>query len=447
MKGRTNLAGGGGLAINGDVISAEATGENIVAGDFVEKLITTNSLISTKSASSALKGSDIFPLSDGTFCTFFTTSYYLSAGGLKMWKFKIQGDELLDMGEYTVSPIEIDDYDSVNVLQTSENEFLLIVDEPYSSSEKKIDFVVININGDIITSKSVGQYTSTANEWIIGTCRLSNEKIVILTRKYINSQYSTTYYINLFVVNLLEDVIEVGESVSLGNNNYYAYLEESVAYGENQFIVSWYYHPKSNSSSITRSVELFGVSGVKLEKIREESIDKYISSLYIGDSKTLFVKRDGSSIIAQTLTLSESVLNLSSEFEIASVPFTTTSDFTIYFFETGNQIFVVVGNGSGKYAIGKFNISTLNAGDLIEIFNSATDYSFRGLILSDADLLFLVASSESYLEINRLKFTGATFESYDNTIKVRKNVSRIDGVAKTSGNIGDIIDVYVPSET
>lgn len=36
MKGRTNISGGsGGLAINSDIISAEVTGGNIVAGDFV----------------------------------------------------------------------------------------------------------------------------------------------------------------------------------------------------------------------------------------------------------------------------------------------------------------------------------------------------------------------------------------------------------------------------
>lgn len=490
MRGKTNIGGGSeNFFIDGNIINGivSDTG-SIVSGDFVEKIMSKKTLQSGTNPGMIgtldvkMHVSDNFLLENGSFCVFFTTadsSTVSLVSDFKVWIFNIENNEMIDSGVYNIEfPSQMKfGYGNFGVSQIDGNNFLF---SGMSSENNSVNyFSLVTVNGNIITTKylgaSVEEVYAEQQIYFKGN-KIGNSKLVFIYRDSLKG-------IKGYIAEINNNSISFGESISLVDNSdikdsALLYPFKTIVYNDETIAVLF----EAQDSNWATFVSLIKINGMNLNLIKTNMIYGYSSNrikgaTYIGNNKILILNDNNLSVgSGNILTLSENVFSLSGSLEIAKSPFSPTN---ISLYESGEKIFVVSEQYEGthpksntdkginidkkKYAIGILDILNIGSLELKEIFSNihegsygTTEYYYQvlcGICENSEKIAFSMLNyfhkpnyytrSDSFLQYG-LKLNGNDINPLEETIKFKKRSSHIDGVAKQSGNPGDIIEVYIP---
>lgn len=403
MRGRTNV-GGGGIALNANVVNKEIKSGNIIAGDFVQ-YYTENAIIEQS-------GNNLF-LGNirGYVVTVFTTytDYHNYGGSIRLFK---NGRQVSSYSGYTIN----DAYVYGNYIVFS------------SKGSKIIGVLKIDSNGNLILVDSL---TLTASrEYYIAA---GNGKICAF---YCDASSSTSQ-MNFVVCNISEE----GTLSSLNEQTVSGYglgYKSDIIFNEynNSFYVMGY---DSSSSSFpyvyVRKVEIDNDNVVTLQsRSTQFTIPDAISNGALYQNGDLLVCGKSSAIYAITISTGSYITlalpqyynssNIVDGYFIAvSSNSTGNSSIFLYYFDEQNKEITLINENS-------FDLQ-ISSGPMVQFIEGTRLYVKN---YSNYNLNLLTIVNNQYIEEQSDTNYVLPFSEYGHPI----------GVAKDSGSTGDTIGVYVP---
>lgn len=480
MRGRTNVGGGGEFLVDGNVISGivdESGG--IVTGDFVQKKMTSKSIVPSilpgYSSSGGKILSDVFTLTDGTFCVFFSKSYYNIKNSLYAWKYKIENNEIIDVGCLKIPTEDFNlggGHTEIEFVEISDNEFMFSEVSSKKTEENGsttlleiLTFFSITILGNTASMREMGSLeinvedtnTYISTRGISNICKLNSGYFALKNSYYTRiSSIKTTYYCDLILIHISDGNVFLDDVIKFSNESSSSAIDipTVVPYDDKN-----YFFAIQNQHVILYK---YGSNG--MTEIRKVTFDfssewqtsgwEYNSYLYLGENKTLYLQRVASQIAyAKIFTYSENENAISGEIEIGSVPYDGNEIFyRILFAKKNNECFAIISNSNRDKYVGVFSISKMCFSESEEFYkegslSSTSVMSFDGINFINNGLSAVTydTGSSSYpLVAYGMKKSGDSISSLEEEVQFLKYLYKIDGVAKQSGANGDTIEVYVP---
>lgn len=445
MRGRTNVGGGGSFFVDGNTVVGISDERNgLVSGDFVEKVITKKELISSSTYRD--NGiSDNFSLGAGKFCTFFLS------GGINIWLYKIENDEMVDSGTMNLEiPVEEGTnkgYEQISAVQISESEFIVSCVSVIDTVDFHTYFKII-ITNDNATISYLGKNNVDFTSSFLYFGKLESNKFVMAYRKRETS--SITYPgVYLYVVNLVENAVSFGETYSSTQGIYLG-----ISIYEDSHIVIFQ----------DKTAHFLKIIGNEITTLKDYTlISQPQSAVYIGENRTLLIWRAQGSYSAYPiygciLTMTETVTIISEQKKLTNA----ISDLWIVSaHNTNGEIFIggiatTAGSSSTtiKYYIGMWNPSSENPIELTFIYSIIVYVSsyrpyISGVCAYSGNLVVSPSISIDYENFRKpiqigCRYSDYGIEPFEEIVKFRKRVSRIDGVAKQSAAYEEPVEVYVP---
>lgn len=403
MKGRTNV-GGGGIALNANVVNKEIKSGNIVAGDFVQ-YYTENAIIEQS-------GNNLF-LGNirGYVVTVFTTSinYHTYGGSIRLFK---NGRQISSYSGYEINDAYV--YGNYIVFN--------------SGNSKIIGVLKIDTNGNLILVDSL-TLTSSLKYYIAA----GNGKICAF---YCGTSSSTSQ-MSFVVCNISEEGIlsSLNEQTVSGYGLGY---KSDIIFNEynNSFYVIGAYNSSSSFTSVyARKVEIANDNTVTLQSSSTQlTIPDAISNGVLYQNGDLLVCGKYGYIYAitistgsyVTLALPENYIpsNIVNGYFVAARSNNTgNSSISLYYFNEQNKEITFINENSFDLQI---------SSELMTRFIEGTRLYVKNYSGYNLNLLTIV--NNQYIEEQSDTNYVLPFSEYGHPI----------GVAKDSGSTGDTIGVYVP---
>lgn len=470
MRGRTNIPPRMGGIVNGIVtecVVSEANG--IKTGDYVQLVEGTGE----KDTSLKEFNSDWmygpFVLSDGTiasiYCDRSTDLPQVRQTTVDISGFVVESQiTTLDIsGLGTLTPSSTS-YDNMYVLELEQNKFLLQISVMSSGG-----FAIIQYNGSswAVTPLTTENFTMPNSPYLANAkmCKISSTKVALAYRKM------------LYIAQLSGTTLTFGAATTVtANSTICSFME----YINGYILVSWLGELFSYSISETSST---AVSSLELsEKPTRFNTAKLTSNKLLmlegSNNGSSYYKNPYGYVYATIITINSNgtmsyVRNTTAIHYNITYSYTSLIDKACpYVFEDGRILAVAllrVRSGSSSYSyrfasvwtsIGEYDADT----DTVEFpsleqfnssgFNSAnsagdTEFFLSPIEVNESGLMYFVAggSGDGFRSTHQfiLKVAQTSIVALSELPIVKKYVSRLNGVAKTGGANGSVIEVYAPS--
>lgn len=456
MRGRTNAEPNIGVQLNASVDNyVVATGENILAGDFVEQF---NYLAGEATTDGNLINSfqpdeqHIFKMSDGNYLYF---GAYTSSGGTYN-----RNVEIYEKDEYGVLTL-VAQPTSVSFVSTGKPYISLLGDDTlayiYVNNEMYVYVRLIHYDS---TNHSITQKTINARIATISNTATSWQYSIVKKRgggyKVFASYYytgspksSNVYMADMAITGNNYDSYAVSISntktiVTSTSNSYH--LSYAIELDTNYYLAVYAY--TSSSNTWNKYYVIDEVNNV--ENTHSASANSpFISGTLLnrnGNNKimtTVFVDTTNHKVYFKKLYMDTTEYTIYPDEELFS--FTDNTTQVLYLGSDGtNDIYIIQKSTTElvPFVINKStNVLTMYLGCIV-------DFTMRldGAVASCLDSgNFLFASAQKIISMN---YSNGTLESEVETVKRVRGITTqkyIKGVAKQSGTAGDTIQVYVPT--
>lgn len=367
MRGRTNISGNGNnIFVDGNIIEGVvADPDGIVSGDFVQKKFTSKKIQSTVLAGYLENReiiSNVFTLTDGTFCVFFSESGNSLNDKLYLWKYKIEDDEMVDLGCFKIPFYQGGDLYSKNdaFFKISENKFLYLFLKKGTrvANGKNIYYVkfvflkITIIEDQILVEVEEHKLDDSENVYSYDIASGFFRCFELENRNYIINLFSQIYeegigrygsiYL-LFSVSKNEEIRFNAENILVDKDKEY-----NNAINHTSDIIFPYEDGKTFIGLKETNIRLFDYENNIIRLIRRDVMlgVNYESSFYLGNNKTLIIQDVSDYIVTgKVLTYNNEVYGLSGEVEIGSIPsymYPSSAYVDIKIKKAKNKEFVVV---------------------------------------------------------------------------------------------------------
>ncbi len=420
MRGRTNITQkSGAVPVNGDVISAEVIENNISTGDFVS-YGTIESVTQILNTTGGGIYNDVKEIGNNLYVV-------LIKGYLYLMKYKNQNMEMLNIyNDYVISCFTIlPDNSIICGLTVSPGAIRLII--------QNNSFILSNVaNGGYHIGENNSDY-----------CFVYDNKFCI--------PYGEGKYLYLLVYDLDEEyniIFNSKLSCTIGNTYYY----KGTAGGFLSFnnFIFFTFSIEENYSSFCKAT---------IDFVNKKITSEFFSNL--GTSKTfslegsfrclffnkyyLFVRANTISFInleVKNGIINKSLTDIINNYDYRYAPYCQKFD--------NDKIIMSYYLGSkGSFTILQF---LENSGD-ISLYSNILETKWFPLNIAiiDKNNFGIIYISSNNVELKNIEtseeYTIISEEIDKTVVKPWSENERAIGFAKTSGNVGDIIDVYVPSST
>ena len=471
MRGRTNLPPRMGGIVNGVVtecVVSEADGIKI--GDYVQLVEGTGA----RDASMEICNSDWmygpFVLSDGTiasiYCDSSTDVPQVRQTTVDISGFVVESQiTVLDVSGLGSPKPSSTSYDNMYVLELEQNKFLLQISDMSSGG-----FAIIQYNGSswTVTPLTTSNFTMPNSPYLANAkmCKISSTKVALAYRSM------------LYIAQLSGTTLTFGAVTTItADSTVCSFME----YINGYLLISWWnelftYSVSGTSSTAVSSLELsenptrFNTAKLTSNKLLMLAGSNNGSSYYTNPDGYVYatiitVNSDGTmSYVRNTTAIPYDITYSSVALIDQACP---------YVFDDGRVMAIaLLGVRSGStssysyrfasvwISIGEYDADT-NTVEFPSLerfdssgFNSANSAGYTEFFLSpievdESGLMYFVAggSGDGFRSTSQfiLKVKQTTIVSLSELPIVKKYVSRINGVAKTAGANGSVIEVYAPS--
>jgi len=447
MRGRTNISGGGGLAINGDVNQFKVVeGSSIVSGDFVSILSKGTSTYNTNRS---IDYGPIFKISENEIL-FFTSST------INILKISENGFQ-----EYKVFSVNFSYIQSV--YQIDSNHFATLYFSGGNNPQFRINYVTVDVENNLVScepklySLSIPEFkyniTGNMEEGVLSDNFLF---IPIQGKKTSTSNYSVSLvWIDInsekLGYKIVEDVQYYSNFRTLLEGEKFDFYLFNKGYDKNDLRISRFNFDKQNKTlnfvnnySFDESPSLGSIGYVCYlgnNRFLLDSGSRYYNiSSYFDDLAVLEFTDD---IVLQIHRISTKGIKKDSQIRL----FMLGDSLIILKFDykTAEHHLdgVFVTNIDKILTIKEFEYNTFNIFDILNKNGTINLLEAGGYIFISG----LYSTEITHIIVGQCKIMGNTLVGIDIPQTVSNYNGNALGVAKTSGNAGDIIDVYVPSGT
>lgn len=448
MRGRTNIPPRMGGIVTGIVTECTVADENgIAVGDYVELVNGSGILDSESNTLYTTLGTWAFGpfiLSDGSIATFY---FYDKKFGARQSTVGTSG--FINEGVNTIfdltglnSPTPDDmSYDDFYVIEIEQNNFLLMISD-------------MGVGGfaRIVYNNGIWNFTVLSSN-----ISLSNPRIVFSEMCAIDSSHiALSYNGNVYIGSIIDNSITFGEATVISTSYNLEYLQ--VINGYLVALMSRAYsiltfNTEELSSSIISSIE----TGWVLTSPTKGCISK------LDDSRLIIVNNSYRGYMyTHVVTINyDGTASVKTDIESIDLSNASTSltNGTVYAFEDGRLLLItVLSSGSSSYTgyvyastgfydsdtgTVTFNKPTLQSTK----WNSSSSKSgawYLPLIRLSNGLIYGVVAVGTHTRQLIIKVEQDSIIELSDSIFVKKYASKINGVAKTSGENGSVIEVYAP---
>lgn len=471
MRGRTNIPPRLGGIVNGVVtecVVSEANGIKI--GDYVQLVEGTGEKDTNLKEFNSDWMYGPFVLSDGTiasiYCDHSTDLPQVRQTTVDISGFVVESQiTILDISELgTITPSSTS-YDNMYVLELEQNKFLLQISNMSSGG-----FAIIQYNGSSweVIPLTTANFTMPNNPYLANAkmCKISSTKVAIAYRKM------------LYIAQLSGTTLTFGTATTITTKGTICSFME---YINGYLLVSWWGELFTYSISETSSTS---VSYLKLsENPTRFNIAKLTSNKLLmlkGSNKDSSYYTNPNGYVYATILTVNSDGTMSYAKNTTALHYDITYSYTSlideacpYVFEDGRILAVALlgvrSGSSSSYSyrfasvwtsIGEYDADTNTVEfPILEQFDSSgfnssnsygnTEFFLSPIEVDESGLMYFVAggSGDGFRSTNQfiLKVEQTSIVALSELPIVKKYVSRINGVAKTGGANGSVIEVYAPS--
>lgn len=421
MRGRTNVTQRSGAAqVNGDVKSLTVkTGNTISIGDFVSVEYGPSSVYSPSGINFQTQNNQVFNITNDRLIMFY--SNYADVVDTS--------NGIVFVAKFVGTWHSIDVDQTCAVCKISDNKFAIVYYLSYiTSSGVKVDYVTFDFSNNtytVETKKYVNSSATHISDYINGILYV-NGKIIISC-----GSYSTSYYRNLFCLDVESNTVECMESIYKGSGRL-----SIINVGDNSFF-------------------LFGGSNEKKIAIGKYIVDTTISLqksfTFTNGSWTYYSAYCcylGNNLFAIPGSRRVDIIKIDENITIVN-SFSTTKDIVCCFVYNGSLLIFVKTSQAidGYYVVPIENIESYSLGimnnfNLISITGNIAYWSVNFNSVSNGFVL-----GNSYGKSVLCKLNDGLIAGYDSETFVTSYNGKALGFAKTGGAAGETIEVYVPHES
>ncbi len=437
MRGRTNISGGGGLAINGDVNQFKVVeGSSIVSGDFVSILSKT---------SNKYKGSGainrIFKISENRIVGFRANEF---------WVLEVSNNGIEEYKTFSINYVYSFEY----IYQIDNSHFVTLYSDieinTSNQMEVRINYITIDIENNLVNVEGkiyeIVVPEITIFEYYEGL--VSGNFLFFPIRGYLgenskNSKQAALVWINInnqeWGYKLVEKKYNtLGNKCTLLEAEKFDFYLFSSGLNDNGIISVC----KFNFNEENAILELVNYYQPGVGDIGHY---KYGDVCYLGNNRFSYTNLDGTyKHMLYVFEFTNDLYLKINEIILEEV----TGDREYQIFKLENKI-IILGFGSTYYLEKCYVININDILNIKEIQFNSLDSSIKidyyNLVLFGMGNNVIISSEGAIIE--QCKIMGNTLVGVDDIQTVSNYNGSALGVAKTSGNAGDIIDVYVPSST